>query len=408
MKSTTDFLLEFAEILKPIDKHIYNGEVKELKQMFLDKLEKYSLTKFQAEKLLGVQTRTLDAILDKSAVRVDSLNLFKLAQFLGLPINDFITLYINELHQDAIKEIEIIRRNVFILANFDIKNLKKAKFLTPKSDFDKIEKRIVKFFGLKNIYEYAINNKYILAFSRTKRSPQMLMREFWVSSAIAQFNLIANPNPYSREALLDLMPKIRPYTMNVENGLKNVIRALFHAGITVIYQPHLPTIQVRGATFIINKKPCIALTDLNKNYATIWFALLHELHHVLYDFDQIEKQTFHLTGEIELFLIQENEANEFARAYLFSKEKSKVILPNIQNHYVVSTYAKEAQVHPAIIYSFYSYDMEKSGRGNYWGKFKEYYPDVRAAIKDLEDARVFDSEVVQASVNYIKEKVFNI
>ena len=49
----------------------------------------------------------------------------------------------------------------------------------------------------------------------------------------------------------------------------------------------LPKTQIKGATFVINNKPCIVITDFNKNYGTIWFSLIHELHHVLFDLDSI-------------------------------------------------------------------------------------------------------------------------
>ncbi|MDA3614673.1 XRE family transcriptional regulator [Polluticaenibacter yanchengensis] len=401
-----DFILDFYDVLKPIDK--FNGALKSINELFNERLEKYGLTQNQAEKILGVQTRTLEGILNKSAVRVDALNLFKLSQFLGLQISDFIMLYVAELPAEMIKDITDARRNTFIVSNFDIATLKKARFLTNRNDFDEIEDRIKRFFGLASIYEYGEKNKYIPAFSRTKRSPHILMREFWVASAIAQFEAINNPNEYNRDGLLDLMPKIRPYTMNVERGLKVVIQALYRVGVTVIYQPHLTTTHVRGATFVVKNKPCIALTDLNKNYPTIWFALLHELHHVLYDFEDIEKQTYHLTGEADLFLLNEQEANDFARNYLFAPERSKFIFPHIGNHFIVSQYAREAQVHPSIIYSFYSYDMEKSGKGNYWGRFKDHYPDVSIIIKEMQDGNPFEYEAVQESVQYLKENVYNI
>jgi len=65
---------------------------------------------------------------------------------------------------------------------------------------------------------------------------------------------------------------------------------LFNIGITIVFQPSLPKTQIRGATFLINDKPCIVITDFNKNYATIWFALIHELHHVLFDLETIDKK----------------------------------------------------------------------------------------------------------------------
>jgi Zn-dependent peptidase ImmA (M78 family) len=396
---------DLSAILLPVDQ--YKGNLTSIKELFEERLRYYNITQRQAENILGVQARTLDGILEKSAVRVDAINILKLSQFLGLDENDFHKLYVNELAAEAISELEATRRNTFIVANFDIATLKKCGFLPTKSDFEGIENRIKKFFGLATIYDYRNRSKYIPAFSKTKRSPHLLMREFWVASAIDQFEKLNNPNAYSRDELIDLLPKIRPYTMNVEHGLKTVIRALYNVGVTVIYQEHLPTTQVRGGTFIVKNKPCIALTDLNKNYATVWFALLHELHHVLFDYDDIEKQVFHLTGEADLFLLQEDAADDFAREYLFSTEKLKFILPHIDNDFLVENYAKESQVHKSIIYSFYHHYMSERG-GNYWGRFKDKFPDISVALKDLREGDPYKYEEIQESVTYLKEKVYNI
>lgn len=405
MDINKEFFDNFSQLLKPVDD--YKGELKTLKELFDDRLEKYSIAQYQAEALMGLQRRTLDGILDKSAIRVDAINLLKLSQFLGLSEDEFMKVYIQEMSPETIAELENTRRYTFILAHFDIKILKKANFLD-KIDFEEIENKIKKFFGLKSIYDYSQKGIYIPAFSRTKRSPHTLMREFWVTSAIAQFELLNNPHSYSRDELIDLMPKIRPYTMNVEKGLKTVIQALYHSGVTVIYQPHVPTTQVRGATFVVNGKPCIALTDLNKNYATIWFALLHELHHVLYDYDEIEKQVFHMTGENDLFLLQEDAANEFASEYLFSNERLKYIAPHIDNHFLVSTYAKEAQVHPCIIYSFYQYKLNKETGYSAWGHYKEHFPDINIALKELKEGNPFEYNTIEESVKFLKENIYNI
>jgi HTH-type transcriptional regulator/antitoxin HigA len=396
---------DLSGILLPVDQ--YTGHLKSIKELFEDRLSLYNITQRQAENILGVQARTLDGILNKSTVRVDALNILKLSQFLGIAESDFYKIYINELTQEAIRELEDTRRNTFIAANFDVATLRKCGFLPKKSDFPEIENRIKKFFGLSSIYDYRTRSRYIPAFSKTKRTPHILMREFWVASAIDQFEKLNNHNEYARDALIDLLPKIRPYTMNVEQGFKTVVRALYNIGVTVIYQEHLPTTQVRGATFVVKNKPCIAVTDLNKNYSTLWFALLHELHHVLFDYEDIEKQVFHMTGEPDLFLLQEDAADDFAREYLFPTDRLKYILPHIDNEFLVSSYAKESQVHRCIVYSFYHRYMSERG-GNYWGRFKEHFPDISLALKSLRDGDPYQYEEIQESVNYLKEKVYNI
>ena len=92
-------------------------------------------------------------------------------------------------------------------------------------------------------------------------------------------------------------------------------------GVTVIVQTQLLTTQVRGGTFIINGKPCIVLTDLFKKYPTIWYTLIHELHHVLYDLETISLTNFHITGDPDLFLIEEK-ADDFAREYFLEKKNT--------------------------------------------------------------------------------------
>ncbi|MCX2483470.1 ImmA/IrrE family metallo-endopeptidase [Pedobacter sp. MR2016-24] len=402
--SDQGFINEFYKLLNPADP--WTESTDSLKAIFETKLQQYGLTTNQAEKLLSMQKRTLEGILDRSAKRVDVVSLLKLGQFLGLNTDTLFKIFLKEAPHDIVGELEDAKRKSFIVSNFDVKNLYKSGFIKSKSDFDEIEKRIVNYFGFNSIYQYA-TKIYIPAFSKTKRSANLLMKKFWVRSAYSHFEKINNPNPFNRTALVDLIPKIRPYTMNVESGLKVVSQALFNAGVTVIYQPHLPTTQVRGATFVINGKPSIVLTDLNQRYASIWFALMHELYHVLYDMEEIEKQIFHLTGEPDLFLLQEDQANDFSREYLFGKEKVKYIRAYIDSPVVVEQFAKKNQVHPSLVYTYYCYDSEAEGKGSYWAKYYNHQPDVKKALHEL-NVNTFDKESIDDTVKYLNEFVFNI
>ncbi len=403
LMSKDDFLNEFYKLLKPVD--VWNGEINSIKEIFEAKLLRHGITQNQAENLLAMQKRSLDGILDGTAKRVDVINLLKLGQFLGLETEALLRLYLSELPQDMVAELEDARKKTFILANFDIKNLNKAGFIKSKNDFDEIEQRINNYFGLSSIFQYT-SHQYIPAFSKTKRGENTPMREFWVRSAYSLFESIKNPHAYDRDGLVKLLPKIRPYSMNVTHGLRTVTQALFHLGVTVIYQPYLPATQVRGATFIINNKPCIVLTNLNKNYATVWFALLHELHHVLYDYDKIEGQVFHLTGEPDLFLL-EDEANNFSRDYFLPQDRAKFVYKFIDNTLVVNNLAKESQIHPSLIYNFYCYEMDAAGKGNYWKKYKHLMPDVTIALKDI-NVNPFDHERIEETVQYLNENIFNL
>lgn len=159
-------------------------------------------------------------------------------------------------------------------------------------------------------------------------------------------------------------------------------KALYNIGVTVIFQNYLTTTQIRGGTFILQGKPCIVLTDFNKKYPTLWFTLLHELHHILFDFETIETNNFHLTGDDDLFLIEEK-ADSFARDFFMSVEKFHYIKKYINNPFLVSKFAKENEIHLSLVYSFFTWYQDSLSSKNYHGAFKEFYPNYQVALNRL-------------------------
>lgn len=334
----------------------------------------------QVAKILHVKYNSLKRIIDKEAKKIDYLLLLKLSRFLNIEPQELANIY----HSDdtgLAAELGSVVKRTYIAENFDLKTLRSIGLIKSTTDFDAIEDRIKTYFGLERLTDYDHLMTGVM-FSQTKRSPHEKMRAFWVKSAHAMFKKIANPNEYDRDALKSLVPKIRPYTQNIEKGFLIVARALFNIGVTVIYQPYLTNTQVRGGTFVVDGKPCVVITDYNKSYPTLWFALLHELSHVLFDLEVISKSTFHLSGEPDMFLVQEEKANEFARNLLLPEAKSKYIRRFINHHYMVQKYADENDVHPSIIYAFYQFDQYSDGN-SYWGAYRKHFPKVSRATEHI-------------------------
>ena len=371
-----------------------------LDELLKSKLKSTGLSKTHFERLSGIQRKSLDAILKKSSKQTDIVNLLKLGEFLELSLEELLILHFKDRPTDEIKELQNSMDITYINKNFDLKTLASLDFVKIDDSVEDLTKRICEFFEIDSIYDYEQELNDAL-YSRTKRTFSDKMKDFWIKSSYKYFELIDNPNEYSRERLIDLIPKIKPYTQNVENGLLTIFQALFNIGVTVVFQPSLPKTQIRGATFFINDKPCVVITNFNKNYATIWFALIHELHHVLFDLETIEDTKFHLSGEPDLFLLQEDKANEFASEYLLSSEKMRYIEKLINNPLVVSRFAKECQVHPCIIYSQYQWRQSELGN-NYWGLFKEHFPDVTMATKNLNISN-WDVQSLRLAAEKIRE-----
>jgi HTH-type transcriptional regulator/antitoxin HigA len=371
-----------------------------LEELFKVKLENSGLTKTQFEKLSGMERRSLDAILDKTSKQTDIIKLLKLAEFLEMDFNELLIIHFKDRPVEEIKELQSSMDITFINKYFDLKTLINLGFIDKNDSLDKLKERICKFFDIDSIDEY--DRELSEAFySRTKKSFSDKMKDFWIKSSYKYFELIDNPNDYSRQNLVELIPKIKPYTQNVETGLLTVFQALFNIGITVVFQPSLPKTQIRGATFLIKNKPCIVITDLNRNYSTIWFALIHELHHVLFDLETIGKTNYHLSGEPDLFLIQEDTANEFASEYLLSSEKMRFIEKMMHNKFMVEKFAKECQIHPCIIYSQYQWRQSEKGN-DYWGAFKEHFPNIKSVTKKLNVSN-WDIESIKETALKIRE-----
>lgn len=366
-----------------------------IKNVFEQKLNEYNLSRTKALKLLNIDKDVFDEILNGTAKQPNLIHIVKIAEFLGIEVNSFINIVLKNQSAENISAIDSARKATFLVKNFDVKALTKLGFFDADYTTEELVNKVLDYFGYTSINDFEEQLEEPL-YSRVKKNHSDKMKDFWIKSAYQTFKVINNPNDYNRERLKDLIVKIKPYSQDVGNGLLTVCRALYNIGVTVIFQNYLTTTQVRGATFIINDKPCIVITDFNKVYPTLWFTLLHELNHVLFDYDTIEKSSYHLSDDNDLFLI-EDQANSFARNFFLSEEKFKYIKKYINNPYLVSKFANEIEVHPSIVYSFFTWYQKELYNKNYHAAFREYYPDYSNAISKLNPITWNEASIKEAS-----------
>lgn len=367
------------------------------------KLELGITSDLQLSKAVDIDKSTLDRILNGDTKKVDLFSLLKLDEFFGIGIKKLVQVYVSSLKPEFVGELERARNTSYIMRRFDLPGLKRSKIIDNISDFEQIEQKLKTFFGLDSITEYDRTVGAVM-FSRSKASSDDKMREFWVRAAHMQFEKIDNPHAYDEDALRGLLPKLRAKTRNEATGLLEVIQALFRVGVTVIVQSYLSKTQVRGGTFAVKGKPCIVLTDLNKSYPMLWFALLHELYHVLYDFEAIRKFQYHLTGDVEsnLLLFSEDDADYFGQEMLFTKAELGFISPLITSQVSVADFAKRNKVHPGIIYSFYCQEEKKKGK-NVYGIFQHLFGKADETLQMVR-TNPWDKESIFQEVDTIKKK----
>ena len=329
------------------------------------KMSDLDLSERQLSTMLGIERPSLKRLKVGETQKVDLLTALKLIQFLGLEVDEFIKMYVSTLPKESIGSLEKVRKANYLVETFDLKTLKKVGFINSVTDYDEIEKKVINQFGLTSIFEYSLEVAYPL-FSKGKRPFADKMLEYWVKSAYSKFIEINNPNKFDKAGLESLIPKIRPYSRDVEFGMLTVIKALYNLGITVIVQPYLMKTHVYGMTMMVNGKPCIALSNYYNKYPTLWFTLMHEIAHVFYHVDKVSTLGYHVSGNDDLYLM-EPEANLFAREMLFSEEKVNYISSFIDNNRVVEKYAEQNKVHPSIIYGIYIRSQEDANPGSDYG-----------------------------------------
>lgn len=389
--ATTNFLKELYSYL--------NDSPPSIKELFDLKVDALGLSQNQVESVLGIDRKSLLSILNEESKRVSMTNLIKIGNFIDLNFDETLKLFAASLSEEQLAEIEKSDRRQFIAQNFDLPTLKKIKFIDNVTDFEHIENKISTFFEIKNIKSY--NRIVGTAFSRTKKAYNNPMLNIFVQAIYSFLERIENPNEYDAESLKALIPELKSLCTDEKYGLKIVSRALFAIGVTVVYQKSINKTQVRGATFLVNKKPCIVITNLNDNYATLWFALLHELYHVLNELDKIEINSFHLTGEPNLFLMNEEEADKYATSYFLSEEKQRFIYPLIDQAHIVNSFAEKNNIHPSFIYAFYCYKKKKEGM-NAYPFYRKLMADTKIAVKNF-NIDILSEENVSISAKKVKQ-----
>lgn len=366
-----------------------------IRTLFDAKLEEYGIAKSKAMSLLGIDKDVFEDIITGKAKQPNLIHVLKLAEFIEIPLQQAVSAILKEQSVETIASLEKLRSTSFLLKHFDIKKLTQIGFLEKNGDINQMAGRLLKFFGYQSIGEFEQAQDSPL-YSRTRKLFADKMMKFWVSAAYKVFEQVANPHAYDREAVKDIISKAKPYTEDVNNGLFLVCKALYHRGVTVIAQELLPTTQVRGGTFVVNNKPCIVITDYRKSYPTAWTTLMHELYHVLFDLDVIMESKFHLTqdGQQDLFLIEEK-ADRFAMDYFCTMEEFNYIFRHIHSPFHVERFAKQRQVHPAMIYNAYQFYQQKLNGHNYWGAFRNEIPKVQPALAKLNPVTWTEQSVIE-------------
>ncbi|RZK34266.1 MAG: ImmA/IrrE family metallo-endopeptidase [Hymenobacter sp.] len=333
--------------------------------------EELQLSTKAASEILGMPRSSYERLVTGVLQKLDVLTVYKLAHFLDTRIEDIMQLFAaSAMPPEDFKAVEKVKEASFIAKNFDVEKLRKIGFIK-SADYEHVKERIIEYFSLSSLFEYGVEAAAIL-FSKAKTTVEDKMMNYWKLSAYQQFQRINNPNPFDPTRIEQLATQVRQYTRKQKTGLLTVMRALYEAGVTVITQRALPNTSVHGATFIVNKKPCIVLTDHFKRYPTLWFTLLHELANIIFHMDKLATMKYHISDGIEDLFLIESQADKFAKQLLLSRQKFDYIKNYINIESFVISYAEQNNIDPSIIYWLYAQELREHNDDSGWRYFGRY------------------------------------
>lgn len=390
---------------KPIKVH------ESLEELFSERIDGLKIKKTTALKMMGMTVRTLNGILSGEQKKLDYTQLIKLSNFLGIPVERTAKLYIDQVrsvHEKDIYDQKTGDLIEFINDKFNLAELRRVGLIDSLTDYQSIIKSICKYFGLRRIEDYEEPEMNVV-FSAGKMAKSSTGIKNWIYLCERTCIELRNQNSFDRDKLVEFFPQIRWYSTDINNGLLTVINHLYRLGITVVFNQSFPSMHIRGATFEVNDKPCIAITDYKGFYPTLWFALIHELYHVLFDWEDIIKSDYHLSLErgdhISTTSSNEVEADDFAREYLFSKTKTNYVKSFIKDEVAVRDYTTENHVDPSFAYVFSAFDEGSSNRYS-WGRARNMNPNIKPLINKLQN-QFNSNQSFDDHIKNLRTKIYN-
>lgn len=178
----------------------------------------------------------------------------------------------------------------------------------------------------------------------------------WVQTAI-NIGVQSEVNSFDKKKLFAAIPEIRDMTVRKpEEFYPKLKKLLADCGVALVLLPNLKNCGVNGAVKWLGKdKVVLALNDRRKYADTFWFALFHELGHVLQQRIKILLVSEKNKAGLEVNdLIQklEMEADLFSRNTLIPKMEYDLFLKSNPNGFTaetISAFAQKINILPGIV-----------------------------------------------------------
>jgi HTH-type transcriptional regulator / antitoxin HigA len=194
-------------------------------------------------------------------------------------------------------------------------------------------------------YRQILKNDFRISLCNTKE-PEAISS--WLRQGEIEADKLEAP-PYDEKKFKNVLVQVKKIMVDhPSNFFEETQTTCLEAGVKVVYTPCLPKAPISGCARWLNNSPLIQLSNRYKRNDIFWFTFFHEAGHIC------------LHGKKDIFLEEveyddkdinkENEADEFAIKWTFSREEEEEMLQQFQiDEEDVVAFAKKYNTHPAII-----------------------------------------------------------
>lgn len=166
----------------------------------------------------------------------------------------------------------------------------------------------------------------------------------WLRLAELQAQSDPVPAPYDEQLLRSVLPEIRSLSRTESDLRAAAAQRLADAGVIVIRLAEIPGCRALGATFWTNGHPVVVLSARGKTDGALWFALFHELGHVLLHpgSTQVDDEAAESSASAEAA------AHRFAEDHLVPPELRDRLL-GVRSKDEIRVVAEESDIAPGIL-----------------------------------------------------------
>lgn len=321
-----------------------------------DMIKELDMSQEELSKRLNTSPKHVSDLINGKSKLSDELAL-KLATVFGTGTNLWLNIqqkYVEKVLE--IKRLQDLDKECELAKKIDYSFFVNMELLPYRRKTKEKVEELLKFFQVASLSvlcrrDFLVQYKTAVA---TVKETNVINANAWVQTAI-NLGRQMETKPFDEKILKDSISLIRTMTVEEPKEFVEKLKILLSdCGIALVLMPNLKNCGVNGAVkWLSNDKVLLAINDRKKYADYFWFALFHELGHVL----QKRKKLLivadggkQLDGDDELFIKLEDEANLFAQETLLkSKDYQKFIERNNINQQSVIRFSSEQKIHPGIV-----------------------------------------------------------